>query len=108
MTLGTMIGHKIVQYLQLANLSRGNYTQAVESPMSKTLIWEALDNALNCFTMFNCRIMSTSNHSNQEGFNVITENDRGEVRRESKTYDNVPDVIIKYRNFYPVVTEVSK
>ena len=27
----------------------------------------------------------------------ITENDRGEVRR---TYDNVPDVIIKYRNFY--------
>ena len=25
----------------------------------------------------------------------ITENDRGEVRRESKTYDNVPDVIIK-------------
>ena len=52
--------------------------------------------------------MSTSNHSNQEGFNVvgeITENDRGEVRRESKTYDNVPDVIIKYRNFYPVVTD---
>ena len=49
--------------------------------------------------------MSTSNHSNQEGFNVvgeITENDRG---GESKTYDNVPDVIIKYRNFYPVVTD---
>ena len=51
--------------------------------------------------------MTTSNGKTQEGYNEIGEVTEFHMEKYSVVKANVPDLFIKFRDWYPVLVEVS-
>ena len=56
---------------------------------------------------FNCSIMTTTTCKNQEGYNKVGEIYEVIEEDYSEVVANVLDVFVKYKEFYPVLVEVS-
>ena len=51
--------------------------------------------------------MTTTGNASQEGYNIVGEVVENESSRSTEIIKNVPDVLIEFNNFYPVIVDVS-